>query len=206
MLYIFGKIIMYPFLTLLLRPVIKHRERLRVKGPVIYAANHFSMGDPILLAVFEPRIIWFLAKESLFQHRWQRLLWRMLHVTPASENGNSLAAVKKAVAFLNSGKAFGIFPEGHRCSNKGDIDEIERGCAFIALKSNAPIVPIYIDPMTWHKFKLFAAVGEPINTEKYAEIRSGAKPVDVLTRTIAASLNGLKAETEQIKREKKNKQ
>lgn len=201
MLYIFGKIIMFPFLTLLLRPTIKNRKRLKVKGPVIYALNHFSMGDPILLGVFGPRTVWFLAKESLFTHRWQRLLWKLLHVTPASENGNSLTAVKKAVAFLNSGKAFGIFPEGHRCSNKGEIDEVERGCAFIALKSGAPIIPVYFDPMTWHKLKLYGAVGEPIDSAKYAEIKGGAKPVDVLTRSLASALNGLREETEDLKRE-----
>lgn len=203
MLYIIGKIILFPFLTLLLRPEIKNRARLRVKGPVIYAPNHFSMGDPILLGVFGPRIVWFLAKESLFQHGWQRLLWRLLHVTPASDNGNSLAAVKKAMAFLNSGKAFGIFPEGHRCSNKGELDEIERGCAFIALKSGAPIIPVYFDPMTWHTLKLYGAVGEPIDPAMFSGFKAGAKPVDIITRELTAALNGLKIETEQLKREKK---
>ena len=202
MLYIFGKIVIFPFLTLILRPQIKNRSRLRVKGPVIYAPNHFSMGDPVLLGTFCPRIIWFLAKESLFVHGWQRLLWRLLHVTPAMENGNSLAAVKKAVAFLDSGKAFGIFPEGHRCSNKGGLDEIQRGCAFIALKSGAPIVPVYFDPMTWHTLKLYGAIGEPIDPKKFADIKGGVRPVDLLTRTLAAALNGLKEETDQLKQGK----
>lgn len=205
MLYVIGKIILFPFLSLFLRPAILHKERLQIKGPVIFAPNHFSMGDPILLGVFGPRIVWFLAKESLFTHRWQRLLWRLLHVTPAAENGNSLAAVKKAVAFLDSGKAFGIFPEGHRCSNKGELDEIERGCAFIALKSGAPIVPVYFDPMTWHTLKLYGAIGEPIDPKKYVDIRNGAKPVDILTRSLSASLNGLKEETENLKRERLNR-
>ena len=203
MLYIIGKIVMFPFLSLLLRPRIINRSGLKVKGPVIYAPNHFSMGDPILLGVFCPRLIWFLAKESLFGTVWQRLLWRLLHVTPASENGNSLAAVKKAVGFLKKGKAFGIFPEGHRCSNKGAIDEIERGCAFIALKSGAPIVPVYFDPMAWHSFRLFGAVGEPLDPAQFADIKGGVKPVDALTRALAASLNGLRDQTEQLMREKK---
>lgn len=201
MLYHIGKIIFFPFLTVLLRPEIRNRKGLKVKGPVIYALNHFSMGDPILLGTFGPREVWFLAKESLFAHRWQRLLWKLMHVTPASENGNSIAAVKKAVAFLESGKAFGIFPEGHRCEDKDEMDEIEKGCAFIALKSAAPIVPVYFDPMVWHTLKLYGAVGEPIYPEKYAEIK-GAKPVDVLTRSLAAALNGLRQETEQLKKEK----
>ena len=205
MLYIIGKIIMFPFLTLMLRPSILHRERLNVKGPVIYAPNHFSMGDPILLGVFGPRIVWFLAKESLFKHKWQRILWKLLHVTPASDSGNSLSAVKKAVSFLDSGKAFGIFPEGHRCSNKGELDEIERGCAFIALKSGAPIVPVYFDPMTWHKFKLYGSIGDPIDPSRFKEMRGNAKSVDVLTRTLASALNGLREETEQFKQEKQRR-
>lgn len=200
MLYIIGKILLFPFLTVMLRPNIKNRQRLNVKGPVIYALNHFSMGDPILLGVFGPRQVWFLAKESLFAHKWQRLLWKLLHVTAASDNGNSIAAVKKAVSFLSSGKAFGIFPEGHRCTDKSETDEIEKGCAFIALRSGAPIVPVYFDPMTWHTFKLYGAVGEPINPERFSGIK-GAKPLDVLTRTLAAALNGLSEETAQLKKE-----
>lgn len=202
MLYIFGKIILFPVLTLVLRPQIKNRERLNVKGPVIFAVNHFSMGDPILLGVFGPRQVWFLAKESLFTHGWQRLLWKWLHVTPASENGNSIAAVKKAVAFLASGKAFGIFPEGHRCTCKTETDEMERGCAFIALKSGAPVVPVYFDPMTWHTLKLYGAVGEPVRPEDFSDIK-GAKPVDIFTRSLAAAFNGLQEETEELKKEKK---
>lgn len=202
MLYIIGKILLFPVLTAVLRPKIKNRKGLKVKGPVIFAVNHFSMGDPILLGVFGPREVWFLAREPLFAHGWQRLLWKLLHVTPASENGNSIAAVKKAVAFLNSGKAFGIFPEGHRCACKDEMDEVEKGCAFIALKSGAPIVPVYFDPMTWHTLKLYGAVGEPIRPEQYAGI-TGAKPVDILTRTLAAAFNGLREETEQMKKEKR---
>lgn len=202
MLYMIGKIILFPVLSLLLRPVVINRAGLKIKGPVIYAPNHFSMGDPVILGTFCPRPIWFLAKESLFTHSWQRLLWKLLHVTPAVENGNSLAAVKKAVSFLESGKAFGIFPEGHRCANKGGLDEIERGCAFIALKSGAPIVPVYFDPMTWHTLKLYGAVGEPIDPKLFAAAKDGIKPVDALTRTLAATLDGLKEETEQLKMRK----
>lgn len=202
MLYIIGKIIMFPALTLLLRPVILRRKKLRTEGPVIYAINHFSMGDPILLATFCPRIVWFLAKETLFKHCWQRVLWKMLHVHPVSDSGNSLAAVRKAVGILEEKKALGIYPEGHRCSDKDEIDIVEKGTAFIALKSGAPVVPVYFDPMSWHSLKLYGAVGEPIHPRDYAEIKEGSKPVDVLTGAIASALNGLKEEVNQLKQER----
>ena len=50
MLYWFGKIVIVPFFYLLFRPVIRHRERLRSKGPVMYLCNHFSLADAVALA------------------------------------------------------------------------------------------------------------------------------------------------------------
>ena len=195
MLYTFGKLTVGTFLRLAGRPHILHRERLRQEGPVIYAANHFSMGDPLLLATFCPRPIWFLAREALFKKGWQRLLWKLLHVTPAADNGSSLGAVKKAIAFLSEGKAFGIYPEGHRAADKEEPDELERGCAFISLKSGAPVVPVYFDPMAWHTFRIWGAVGEPLYPERFAAVKGAVKSTDAMTRALTAAIRALREET-----------
>lgn len=202
MLYYIGKLLVVPFLWLIFRPQIRNRARLKTKGAAIYICNHFSMADPVLLASVTPRVIYFMAKESLFGTWYQKLLFRSLLVTPASDNGNSLAAVKTALSMLKKGRAFGIFPEGHRCTDKQDMDEIERGTAFIALKSGAPVIPVYIDPNSLQRLRITGAVGEPIDPKLYASVTGPVKPVDVLTRTFAAVLEGLQAETNELLRKR----
>ncbi|MEG0766404.1 MAG: hypothetical protein RR482_01695, partial [Clostridia bacterium] len=40
-------------------------------------------------------------------------------------------------------RVLGIFPEGHRY-HTGQIEKMETGVAVLALKSNVPLVPVYI--------------------------------------------------------------
>lgn len=184
MLYLIGRILVAPFVRLIFRAKIENRAALHTKGPVIFICNHFSEGDPVLLACYSRRFIYFMAKESLFSPWYMNLLFRSLLVTPATLNGNSLAAVKRALELLKKGRAFGIFPEGHRCTDREELDDFERGTAFIALKAGAKVVPVYIDPASVDRRRMRMAVGNPVDSSIYADVKGPVKPVDLLTRRL----------------------
>ena len=161
MLYWFGKIVIAPFLWLVFRPVIVNRRGLRSKGPVMYLCNHFSMADAVALAAISPRVIRFMALERLFEKPLSNAFYRSLYMVPAGESGGSrLGPVKRAIALLNEGYAFGIFPEGHRSPVYTEMDTFEKGAAFIALRANVPIIPVYMDPLSWKRMRIRATVGE----------------------------------------------
>ena len=199
MLYWFGKIFVGPFMWLLFRPIVKHRERLRSKGPVMYLCNHFSLADAVALAAISPRIIRFMALEKLFANPIGNAFFRSLYMVPAGEGGGSrLGPVKRAIALLNEGYAFGIFPEGHRSPVYTEMDVFEKGAAFIALRTNVPIIPVYMDPLSWKRMRLRVTVGERIEPAEVKKSCPGQKAVDALTDRIVDTLNTLRRETENM--------
>ena len=199
MLYWFGKIVVAPFFFLIFRPVIHNRKGLRSKGPVVYLCNHFSLADAVALAAISPRGIRFMALESLFAKPIANAFFRSLNMLPAGEGGGSrLGPVKRAIALLNDGYAFGIFPEGHRSPLYTEMDAFEKGAAFIALRANVPIIPVYMDPLSWKRMRLRVTVGERIVPETVKLECPGQKPVDALTDRIVDTLNTLREETEEM--------
>ncbi len=197
MLYWFGKIVITPFFFLLFRPSIHNWKGLRSKGPVMYLCNHFSLADAVALAAISPRTIRFMALESLFKKPIANVFFRSLYMLPAGEEGGSrLGPVKRAIALLNEGYAFGIFPEGHRSPLYTEMDAFEKGAAFIALRANVPIIPVYMDPLSWKRMKLRVRVGDWIIPAQVKEQCPGQKPVDAVTDRIVDTLNTLRAETE----------
>ena len=199
MLYWFGKIIIAPFMWLIFRPQIHHRDRLYSSGPVMYLCNHFSLSDAVAIASMSPRIIRFMALEKLFQKPFSNAFFRSLYMVPAGEGGGSrLGPVKRAIALLNEGYAFGIFPEGHRSPVYTEMDAFEKGAAFIALRTNVPIIPIYMDPLSWKRMRLRMTVGEWIYPEEVKNSCPGQKPVDALADRIVDTLNTLRVEVEDM--------
>jgi 1-acyl-sn-glycerol-3-phosphate acyltransferase len=197
MLYWFGKIVITPFFFLIFRPAIHNWKGLRSQGPVMYLCNHFSLADAVALAAISPRGIRFMALESLFQKPLANAFFRSLNMLPAGEGGGSrLGPVKRAIALLQEGHAFGIFPEGHRSPVYTEMDAFEKGAAFIALRANVPIIPIYMDPLSWKRMHLRVTVGERIVPEEVKESCPGQKAVDALTDRIVDTLNTLREETE----------
>ncbi len=199
MLYWFGKIVVAPIFWLIFRPVIKNRDGLFSHGPVMYLCNHFSLADAVALAAISPRIIRFMALEKLFATPFTNAFFRSLYMVPAGEGGGSrLGPVKRAIALLNEGYAFGIFPEGHRSPVYTEMDTFEKGAAFIALRANVPIIPIYMDPLSWKRMRVHAVVGERIIPEEVKRDCPGQKPVDALTDRIVDTLNTLRQQTEEM--------
>lgn len=192
MLYMLLAVTIKPLVWLLLRPKIYgKKENLRQKGKAIFICNHRTMFDPVILAIISPRVIHFMAKKELFSTKMGNIFFKSLLVFPVSRKSADIKSLKKAVELLNSGKVFGIFPEGRR-SVTDDMDEFERGTAFIAIKSGAPIVPIYISPKSYQgSFRLKMMVGELIKPDEIAEQCNGRKLIDVITCRMKNALEEL---------------
>ena len=194
MLYILAKILLTPIAWLVFRPRVKGFSKLFFRGKAIIVSNHWALTDPILLAIICPRAIHFMAKRELFTTPVKRFFMGSLFAFPVDREHADVASLKHAAAVLDEGRVFGIFPEGKR-SITGELDDIEKGAAFLALRCGAPIIPIYSDPNTFKRLRIRMLVGEPINASEIIESRKG-KQLDMVTNAIANSLRGLRAEME----------
>jgi 1-acyl-sn-glycerol-3-phosphate acyltransferase len=131
-----------------IRYTVSGAEHIRREPASVYAVNHTSNVEPPVL---------FLALSPLFPKL--RILYkaelRKLPILTRAfdlagfvplERGNrdqSVPAIERAAAALGEGNSFLIFPEGTR-SRTGELLPFKKGGFVMALKAQAPIVPVAI--------------------------------------------------------------
>ena len=199
MLYVFACIILKPILWLYGRPKIHNRAALKSKGKVIYVSNHVKMSDPIWIAAIVWRCIHFMAKSTLFSSKFMTTVFRLLLTFPVNQRTADTKSIKHACELLEKDKAFGIFPEGHRSATGSDMDAFDKGCAFIALRADAPVIPLYI-VHHGRKFgqRLKVAVGDPILPSEVKARCPGKKPVEAVNAAITDAMITLKGIAEAL--------
>lgn len=163
-LYSFARLLAAPLLTLLFPVRYHHVERLRdLQAPCIVMSNHKSLLDPFLLAwPCKKYEIHFLGKKEITKNRLLSFLVRKLHMISVDRHHTDMQAMRTCARVLRDGQVLGIFPEGTR--RLPDLmSTVETGVAFLALRSGAPLLPVYIDG----KLRLFRRtdvyVGEPMD-------------------------------------------
>ena len=111
---------------------------------VILAPNHASYLDPPLLGISLKRRVTYLAKAYLFDHFFVGFVLRSVGAYPIkSESGNDFRSVRGLLRLLKKGCCVAVFPEGTR-SEDGEFREPEGGVGFLAMKSAAWVVPVYV--------------------------------------------------------------
>ena len=194
MLYILCKLLFTIPFFLLFRPRIQGYRHLFFMGKGVVVSNHNDLSDPIYLALVCPRIIHFMAKQELFQYPALKLLLKGLFAFPVYRKHADMASLKQAMTVLEKGKVFGIFPEGRR-SVTGELDAFEKGAAFLALRSNAPIIPIYADHRAPGRMRIRMNIGAPMDPKVIADAYSG-RAVDAVTDALRDRMQLLKNELE----------
>lgn len=206
MLYVIFIVLFGWALFLFKRPKIYgEKKNLRTKGGVIFIANHRNLLDPVMLAITIPRCIHFMAKKELFESKLGNWFFRSCFVFPVNRKTADLKSLRQALKLLEEGKAFGIFPEGRRAV-ADEMDDFEKGTAFIASRTDAPIVPIYISPTTYSGWRrLRYIVGEKIYAKDVLETCERRELVDALTERMQNDMEALKKRMDEIYPGKKAK-
>ena len=197
MLYLLIKWTIGQLILLVTRPIVYGRQNLRVKGKAIFIANHRSMWDPLILALISPRNIHFMAKKELFESKLGNLFFRSLYAFPVNPHNVDLTSLKNALKVLEQGEVFGIFAEGKRAVTDS-LDEFEKGAAFLAIRSGAPVIPIYIHPDTSRQIRPVMLVGKPIDVSAIVASANKSSLIEVVTDELADSINALRAELEEL--------
>lgn len=116
------------------------KENIPRSGPVVVGSNHIHNLDPLLVGVETPRYVYFMAKQELFKNKLFGALLRYLGAFPIRRGEGDKQALRNALKVSEHNGCIVVFPEGHR-SKDGSLQKGLPGIAFIARKSNCPVVP-----------------------------------------------------------------
>lgn len=170
-------------------------HNLPVKGPVILAANHVSLWDPVVIGVVARRPIHFMAKAELFEHPWLAWFFTNLNAFPVHRKAGDRTALRRSMTLMEHQEVLGIFPEGFR-NRTGDEAKAQTGAAMIAVKTGAPIIPVacigtdWPFPIGWFR-TLEVRFGEPIFMKDYAGQKVTSALLDEISQEVMNEIQTL---------------
>jgi 1-acyl-sn-glycerol-3-phosphate acyltransferase len=177
-------------------------EHVPRSGGALLAVNHISYVDFILggfAAQPSKRLVRFMAKREIFDHKLAGPLMRSLHHINV-DRADGLGSYDEGVRYLRMGEIVGIFPEA-TISRSFEIKELKTGATRMAAEAGVPLIPVILwgtqrmmtkdHPKDFSRGKTIAlTVGEPLHptgadpVAETAELRAAMS--ELLDRTIRA--------------------
>ena len=135
-----------------------------LKGNTLIIANHTSFLDAVLLWVYIPSSLYFAIDTHVSKKWWVRPFSHLVRYFPIDPT--TPMAVKSIIEEVKSGKRVVIFPEG-RITTTGALMKIYPGPAMIADKSDAQLLPVYLEGS---QYSLFSRFGTQLKTRPQSKI------------------------------------
>lgn len=163
-----------------LRMSVEGQDNVPEVQPVVFAANHLSFIDSIVLPLSVSRPIYYLAKADYFESWRTRWFFRAAGCVPTKRSkGKGDGALEAGVEILRSGDPIGIYPEGTR-SPDGRLYRGKTGPVRMALEAEVPIIPVGIEGTDKvqpsgsygvRRHPVTVRLGEPLDLSRYRDQR-----------------------------------
>jgi 1-acyl-sn-glycerol-3-phosphate acyltransferase len=121
---------------------VRGAQHIPASGGAIICSNHVSFLDFTFLgfaAIPQRRLVRFMAKASVFRHRFAGPFMRAMRHIPVDRLAGA-AAFEAAVRALKDGEVVGVFPEA-TISTSFTVKDLKAGAARMAVDAGVPIVP-----------------------------------------------------------------
>jgi len=116
-------------------------ENVPSRGPFIAMMNHIYALDPVQVAVLAPRFIVIMSKIENYHNPPLRVAMHLYGTFPVHRGELDMAAIRTSLQVLDQGCGLLMAPEGTR-SRSWTLQPGLDGVAWLALRSQAPIVPV----------------------------------------------------------------
>jgi 1-acyl-sn-glycerol-3-phosphate acyltransferase len=199
-----------PLMILMTRRDWSGMEHVPAEGGMIFAVNHLSEADPLVVAHFvydAGRWPQFLAKSSLFKIvGFGAFLHAVGQIPVYRGTADAARSLEAAAAAIRAGDGIIIYPEG-TTPKQGDLwpQRGKTGIARLVLETGAPVVPVVtwgpqrlIDPRT-HKLRplprtpVTVVAGPPIDLSKWQGAEPTAANLHAITDEIMTVLRDMLA-------------
>ena len=141
--YRFCRLLFRIYFRIYHRGRVLHAERVPAEGAVILAGNHVSFLDPPFFGQAPDRVIYYLARDTLFHSKLGGWILRSWNCVPINRDRGDIGAMRTILKLLAEGKAVQMFPEGTR-SKDGQLQEARAGIGMIIVRSRAKVLPMRI--------------------------------------------------------------
>ena len=173
------------------------KYRTKIKGGAIIAANHTSFLDPFIVGVtFWYRRLHFLVAEIVMGNKLRSTLLKGAGAIKIDRRNADIEAITKSVNKLKQGFLLAIFPQG-QINLEDNVNDVKSGAVLMALRSDTPIIPMYITPRKkWYK-KRVVIIGEPIYPRSICtKAFPSAADLEKITQVLAEELQNCKLSSE----------
>ncbi|MGC5325759.1 AMP-binding protein [Brevibacillus sp. SYSU BS000544] len=187
------------FLSLLYRIQFKGIHTIDFSRPVLLTPNHVSLLDAVVLFLFLPHQVTFVANTEIAK-KFSFFLKFRKHITVDPMNPYSMRHMIRAI---NNGESLVIFPEG-RITRTGGLMKIYSGVGYIAMKTGVNVYPIIINGLERSTFsylkgkmrlvwfpKVTVTVSEPFTLQRQPNVsmrEQKANASDFIMRTMQNAL------------------
>jgi 1-acyl-sn-glycerol-3-phosphate acyltransferase len=132
------------FLSIFMRLFVKieviHPEHMQLEGAVMFAANHVSSLDAVLMQLAIPRPLCYMSKAELFHNPIVAWFFNQIGSFPVKRGEFDRQSILNAKGVLEDGLALMMFPEGTRTYGKGML-EARSGTAHMAMRNHCAVIP-----------------------------------------------------------------
>ena len=177
-------------------------------GGALVIANHRSPIDPMMVWMNHhlrrtaddraQRVIGFLTAREYCDPPGVGWIVRTMQSIPVDRNGKDMGPAREAIRRLKSGRLVGIFPEGGITTGNG-LGQPNTGVAFLALKADVPVIPVFIDGTFYDEESGMAApfmrrqsvrvtYGEQVDLSEYSDRRLSQDTLVEVTNLLMAKL------------------
>lgn len=193
---------MYRALRALIMVIFKAMYRLRYEGlenipqdgAYIYASNHRSYTDPVVITLPVKLRFAYMAKEELFHKNFFfTAIIRFMGAFPVERGKGDNTVITDSVSKLKAGRNLIIFPEGTR-SYDGKVGRGKSGVALIAAMAGVDVVPVGIifkgEKLEKHG-DILVKFGKPIPAAELAVSGNSTGEVRAVKMRIMAEITAL---------------
>jgi 1-acyl-sn-glycerol-3-phosphate acyltransferase len=178
----------------------KEKQGLRIREPSIVISNHTSVWDMVAyFSLFRPRLLRFLTAEIMFQRgALFSLFLRSIGCIRVDRYARDMSFIEASVSALERGDSICVFPES-RLPREGETPPLPFSCgaAYIAMRSAAPILPIYTDGAYFLKKRPNIVVGTPFEITDISESQeSEREKIELINRRFENKIYSLKEHIE----------
>ncbi|HJV45972.1 MAG TPA: AMP-binding protein [Bacillota bacterium] len=168
----------------LFRVQVRGLEKLDFSKPMILMPNHTSLLDAVLLALFLPKNVIFVANTGI-AYRFSWMMRARSHITIDPLNPYS---IRQMVRIINQNSPLVLFPEG-RITTTGTLMKIYSGIGFLALRTGAQVYPVILRGLERSKFSY---MGDKNKTIWFPKVQLTVGSPFILERDAARSLRAEK--------------